>query len=585
MQIDIRTLILILGITHMMQVVVFYYQFKVNKQLNGIGWWLLWSSTELLGFVCLLLRNITSVLPYIIWVQNIIMLLGQVFIYIGIMKFFSRKIRYKFLVIIFLTFMISHFYFILIDNDIIKRSANISFFLAIISFITAYAIQKYKNKATALTANFITIVFIIHACVFVLRTFLLFTANGSFDVFSPTLVNLLPYLDALVVALLWTFGFIMMINQQLSFDIGETKAHFELIFKSSPDAVIITRLKDGYIIDCNDSFTLITGYSRLELIGQTTVSLALWKEVHDREMMVKGLKEKGVFENFEFLFRCKNGEARTGLLSARILHIKGEPHQLGVIRDITERKLVEEEIKTKNEQLNRLIIEKDKFFSIIAHDLRSPFGSFLGLTELLTEQLHLISKERLETLVKKLKESATNLYQLLENLLEWSRIEQGAIPFSPLMIKVKGLINENIAMMKEMASAKSINIEYSVAEDLTIYADLHMIQSVMRNLLSNAIKFSHRGSAIEVAVTEDKLGTVKFRVRDAGIGMSPEMMSNIFKIDARINRKGTENEASSGLGLILCKSFIEKHNGTIWVESEVGAGTTFHFTIPVNKGS
>lgn len=582
MEFDIKTLILILGITHLIQVVVFSYQYRANKQLNGPGWWLLWSATELLGFVFMLLRNIPSALPSIILFQNIIMLSGQVFIYIGIKRFFNSKINYKFLSVLFITFLLFHFYFILVNNAIIPRSVNISFFLALISFITAYAVYKNKNKATALTANFITIIFLLHGCVFTLRSALLLGNADGYDVFSPTLVNLLPYLDALIVALLWTFGFIMMINQQLNFDIREAKTHFELIFKSSPDAVIITRLKDGYIADCNDGFARMTGYSKAELIGQTTLSLALWNEIHDREILIKNLKDKGEFENFEFLFRTRAGETRTALISARVLNINGEPHQLGVIRDITERKLVEEEIRTKNEQLNQLNIEKDKFFSIIAHDLRSPFGSFLGLTELLTEQLYLLPKERLEALVKKLKESAVNLYQLLENLLEWSRMEQGAIPFNPVRLNVKGVMDENIEMMSEVAKAKAVIIYSNIPDDLNVVADWHMTQSIIRNLLSNAIKFSHRGSFVEIAARKDSTGQVEVRIRDTGIGMSMPIQSNLFNIAIRSNRKGTEGEASSGLGLILSKSFVEKHGGTIGVESEEGKGSTFYFTLPAN---
>lgn len=579
MKFDLQTLILILGITHLMQVVVFYYQYQANKQVKGPGWWLLWSATEVMGFIFILLRNIPSLLPAMVLVQNIVLLLGTTFIYIGVLRFFERRVNIRLLIYLFSVFLVIHFYFIFIDNNIGIRSVNISFFLALISFITAYGIYRYKTSATSLTANFNAFIFLVHGCVFLLRSFLIAKGASDFDTFTPTLVNYLPYLDALVVSLMWTFGFIMMLNQKLNSEITETKTHFELIFKTSPDAVIISRLNDGLIVDCNEGFTRISGYSRDEFIGTTTITLPLWENPDDRIRMVHILKEQGVCENFELLFRRKNGQVVTGLLSARILKLKGEPHLLSVIRDISERKLAEEEIKLKNEQLKKLNVEKDKFFSIIAHDLRSPFGSFLSLTEMLTEQFHKLTLSRLQELILKLKNSAANLFQLLENLLEWSRMEQGSIPFRPVLSRLKPLIDDTISMMAESAQAKSIVIKTRIPAELIIFADQHFLLSVMRNLVSNAIKFTPRNGSIEVLAFKTERN-VEIAIKDTGIGMSPELQENIFKIDARTSRKGTEGEQSSGLGLILCKSFIEKHNGSIWVESEEGRGTTFHFTLP-----
>ena len=582
MNIDLRTLALVLGITHLMQIVVFFYQYKANKEVEGPGWWLLWSAAEMLGFIIILLRAIPFLTFPIIVIQNLVLLIGPFFIYIGIVKFLGKKVNYRLLLYTFLTFSVIHFYYIFVDDNIEIRSVNISLFFALISFFTAYQIIKYSTKSIRLTANINAVVFLIHVGIFIARAVIIVKGASVDNVFSPSLANYIPYFDALIVSLMWTFGFIMMLNQKLNAGITEAKTHFELIFKTSPDAIIITRFEDGKITDCNEGFTRITGYTRDEFIGNDTLSLPLWENPAERDRMLQIVTQKGYCENFELFFRHKKGYTCTGLLSARTLKLNGETHLLGVVRDISERKAAEEEIKSKNEQLKKLNKEKDKFFSIMAHDLRSPFASFQGLTEMINEQFHALSQARLKELLGKLNFSASNLFQLLENLLEWSRIEQGVIPFRPEITELNQIVNESLSMLIESARAKSITIETNVPSDLKVYADRYYLLSILRNLISNAIKFTPKGGTIAITAFGSE-NQVEVIVQDSGIGMSPELLSNIFKIDAHISRKGTEGEASSGLGLILCKSFIEKHNGSIWVESEVGAGTTFHFKIPVSK--
>lgn len=584
MNFDLRTLALVLGITHLMQVVVFYHQYKANKEIEGPGWWLLWSVTEMLGFILILLREIPALTFLIMVIQNFVLLLGPFFIYIGVVKFLEKKVNYQLLLYMLLSFLSIHLYFVFINDNIEIRSVNVSLFLALISFFTAYSIYKFSTIAIRLTANLNAAIFLIHGGVFLIRAIIIINGTPIGNVFSPGIVNYIPYFDALIVSLMWTFGFIMMLNQKLHAEINVAKTHFELIFKTSPDAIIISRFRDGKIVDCNESFSRITGFSRDELIGNDTLSIPLWENPAERAKMIQMVSKMGACENFELLFYHKKGHTCTGLLSARTLNLNGETHLLGVVRDISDRKIAEEEIKSKNEQLKKLNIEKDKFFSIIAHDLRSPFASFHGLTEMINEQFHRLSPVRLKELVGKLNYSSSNLFQLLENLLEWSRMEQGSIPFRPEVKELGPLVNESISMFVDSARTKSITIETDIPADLKVFTDSHYMLSVLRNLISNALKFTPRGGIVNVKAlaSEDAIEVI---VRDSGIGMSPELLSNIFKIDAPTSRKGTEGEASSGLGLILCKSFIEKHNGTIWADSEVGAGTTFHFTIPVNKGS
>ena len=252
----------------------------------------------------------------------------------------------------------------------------------------------------------------------------------------------------------------------------------------------------------------------------------------------------------------------------------------GISREITERKLAEEEIKLKNELLQTINAEKDKFFSILAHDLKGPLSAFLGATQILAEEIQNMSFEEIKEITINMKESASNIYRLLENLLEWSRLKRGLLEFSPENLNVKQLIKTCIEVLKESARKKSIIIDYSFPDDIAVYADSRMMETVIRNLVSNAIKFTPIGGKVTVAAEKKSDQSIEIKIIDSGIGMTPELKGKLFLLNEKTSRKGTEGEPSTGLGLLLCKEFIGKHMGKIWVESEVGKGSVFRFILP-----
>ncbi|MFZ4571944.1 MAG: CHASE domain-containing sensor histidine kinase, partial [Bacteroidales bacterium] len=253
------------------------------------------------------------------------------------------------------------------------------------------------------------------------------------------------------------------------------------------------------------------------------------------------------------------------------------------ITDINSRKQAEAEIKRKNEELVILNAEKDKFFSIISHDLRSPFNAFLGLTHMMVEDLPSMQLEEIQKIALTMQNSATNLFRFLENLLDWSRAEQGLIPFNPETEHLLPIVNESLKMSLEPAKTKGIEINLEIPEDLEVFADVNLLQTVIRNLVSNAVKFTHKGGRVSVLAKASVNNSVELSVRDTGIGMSPEILNDLFRLDVQTSRRGTDGEPSTGLGLILCKDFIEKHGGKIVAESEEGKGSTFHFSLPAIK--
>lgn len=233
-------------------------------------------------------------------------------------------------------------------------------------------------------------------------------------------------------------------------------------------------------------------------------------------------------------------------------------------------------------ELKKINLTKDKFFSIIAHDLKGPMGGFTGMTELLAEHMKNMTMDEIQQYLGMLRDSSNNLFQLLENLLQWARLQQHEISFNPESIHLQSIVNENVKLIEEFARHKGIKINMDIPASINVFADKNMLQTILRNHISNALKFTPVGGNVMLTanVPDDKY--VEISVTDSGIGMTPEMIDSLFSLDARNGRPGTDGEPSTGLGLLLCKEFVEKHGGTIRVESKIDKGSRFRFSLPVN---
>lgn len=242
------------------------------------------------------------------------------------------------------------------------------------------------------------------------------------------------------------------------------------------------------------------------------------------------------------------------------------------------------QIETYSENLVHLNESKNKFFSIVAHDIRSPFNGFLGMSRLLANEIDTLSKEEIQYFGKSMEKSASGLYEFLENLLDWANVETGTAVYKPEILNFYKISNSTIELNEAFASNKNITIKNFIPENTFVFADERMINIVLRNLISNAIKFTSIGGNIEVGMMNDfnSSNHRTFYVKDNGIGISETDIYDIFRITKKTSREGTEGEKGTGLGLILCKQFIEKNDGKIWVESTLNEGATFYFTLPVS---
>lgn len=249
-------------------------------------------------------------------------------------------------------------------------------------------------------------------------------------------------------------------------------------------------------------------------------------------------------------------------------------------RDQLDRAL--QQLKIREEELRGTNAAKDKFFSIIAHDLKNPFSSILAFSDALSREWDDFDEKTKQTFIRSISLASQSTYRLLENLLMWSRTQTGGIQFLPETIDLSNVALEAIKITAGQAEAKKIKVISQIPFDSEVVADENMLQTVFRNLLTNAIKFSHTGGVVTIAVAIDDESS-QIEISDNGIGISPADQARLFKIDQNVKRAGTDNETGSGLGLLLCHELISKHGGRIWVESEPGKGSRFIFVLPATQ--
>jgi len=248
-------------------------------------------------------------------------------------------------------------------------------------------------------------------------------------------------------------------------------------------------------------------------------------------------------------------------------------NQISIINETNEK------LRASEQQLRYMVQTRDKLFSIIAHDLKNPFNALVGLTELLAIRSGEMEKEEVKEYSNLIHHSANKVLTLLENLLHWARSQTGKLSVKPQLYKLNDIANECIEFAALNANSKEVTLTQNINHNIFVFADRDTLATVIRNLLSNAIKFTPKGGNVGIEAHEETDKTI-IRISDTGVGIAPENLDKLFKIDKNVSTEGTEKESGTGLGLIICKEFIERNAGTITVSSQQGEGTTFTITLP-----
>lgn len=354
---------------------------------------------------------------------------------------------------------------------------------------------------------------------------------------------------------------------------------------NSPLSIVITDI-EGNIEYVNPYLCEFTGYSIDEIVGKNSrifksgnMPKKTYKELWDTVML-------GEVWNGELQNKKKDGTLIWE--SVRIAPIFDEEdiitHFVGIKEDITERKRNQELIEQSENDLREINAQKDRFFSIIAHDLRSPFSAVVQLSAMLKDSFKDLPKDRAQLFIDQMSDTSGRVFQLIENLLEWAHSQSGKIEFHPEALPLYKLADETAQFVEVSANQKQITIQNQINESETIWGDKNMIHTIIRNLLSNAVKYSPKNGKIIITAGKIFRREQKFiliSVQDFGVGIPQDKIDNLFRIDKQYTTLGTEQEKGTGLGLILCQEFVEKHNGEIWVESEQNKGSKFSFIIPV----
>ena len=339
---------------------------------------------------------------------------------------------------------------------------------------------------------------------------------------------------------------------------------------------------EGVYLGANSYFEELVGKKIEEIKGKTVRDIIPQEIAGEEYRKDLELIQNQNMMNYEMQFPAANGELREIVISKSVFkNFDGSvAGVIGVINDITEKKKAELALIESERKLREANATKDKFFSIISHDMKNPFTTLLGFTEMLTDDYDEFDDEERKSFIEEMRNVSRYSYKLLENLLKWAKLQMGKLDFKPVEVNLSAAANEVMMNLSEDAKLKGVELINNINENINVHADLMMMNTIIQNLFSNAIKFSRENGKAEIS-SEVKNNFVEVIVKDNGIGIKEEDISKLFRIDVHYVEIGSAKEKGTGLGLILCKEFVEKHGGTISIKSKLGEGTSVKFLIPI----
>lgn len=362
----------------------------------------------------------------------------------------------------------------------------------------------------------------------------------------------------------------------------ESEERYRTIFHVANAAIAVTD-HTGKFIKCNELWVKTFGYSEEELKSLSNIDITHADDIELTRAYSADLANGKIKTlRIEKRYIAKSKSIVWVDLSITFMKINDILNFYGVAVDITDKKNTEFKIQQQNIELQKLIGTKDQFISILAHDLRNSFNTIIGFSDLIKLNLHYYSLTEILSYVDVINETSVNTYHLLENLLTWAASQQEIISFHPLPHPLSLLATSCLSFVKNNADFKNIRIHIDIDEHIVVTVDGEMMKMVLRNLLSNAIKFTNFSGEINLSA-KVHASTVEIIVSDNGIGINKETLKTIFKIGETKSNRGTNDEKGTGFGLLLCKEFVEKHGGEICVESELGKGSRFIVSLPLEE--
>lgn len=502
-----------------------------------------------------------------------------VFFYLSFFRGITKPLSLPFQIIVAFALAISWFYFQGIEGVI-----PLFFFPAMFLLIYNNSGKKYWP----ILLGFVALAIVLTGIQFLFPEFFVASIdkNSRINYFSLSFITSLFVLGLATIILKKNFDQERVKTAQKNNELELSEGRFRDIAMSSGDWIWEVDENSVYTY-CSEKVEEILGYTPAEMIGKTPFDFMPDDEVKAvQEESRQIVSKRQAFKNWENWNLTKAGQ-RICVITSGVPVLDEQGNLIGyrgTDTDITRRKQAETTIQENLARLGELNATKDKFFSIISHDLKNPFNAIIGFSNILAEQVKEKNYEGIGKYAEIIQNSSQRAMDLLLNLLEWSRLQTGTIEFKPEKIAIAELINVAIDLFKETAQQKSIIISKKILQDIHVVADRAMISTILRNLISNAVKFTDAGGKIVVSAEQNQY-EMKVAVSDTGVGINKENLNKLFRIEENYSTEGTLKEKGTGLGLILCKEFVEKHGGKIWVESNTGSdvenpGSKFIFTIP-----
>lgn len=564
---------------------LFLYAIKRSQHIfRGVNFWIVSTVFIAIGYLMLALRDSIPFVISVLCSQYLFFIGGFARIY-GLDYFFNKpvsKIKKISSAIFTILFILLILYFTVINENILARTLIMGVSLSFLSVVAGIKIYNNKPIKGNFTYKFTAFIFHAFALIFILRIISWMFFPSIRHLFANSYFNSIQFFTNMIIDIAWSIMFFVIHNQKLALDTKESEEKYRSIFNNSISGIVLFN-KEGKYLDINPQYSKITGYSYPEIEQKSVGFITHPDDLVGLQNALKDLlSQKIVAYKNQLRIIHKNGQTVWLQLNATTNFKQDGTFEFVLVEayDITLQKIAEQELKESEAKLKEQVLSKDKFMSILAHDLKSPFNGILGFSDLLLDNLHNYSIKEIEEQLKLINASSYKTFQLLEDLLLWSQSQSGKLSFQPEIIEVKGFFSEIISQKQMLADAKKIRLNCDIPENISLVADPNMLKTILRNLISNAIKYTHEKGEITIHI-EKESDKAMIVISDNGIGIDKENLGKLWDLSFQYSTTGTAGEKGTGFGLLLCKDFVEKQGGKIWVESEFGKGCDFKFTLPL----
>ena len=596
---DIRTILIGYVISNLVCLIVIAFLWQQNRRRTfGLG---LWMAEFFFQFFAVLLVGLRGLIPDFlsIVVANFLVISGTIFLYVGLQRYLGvRRPNFPNWILL-AVYTAIQVYFTYFQPSLFVRTQNGSFALLIVSAQIALLMlfpPKGKNHEYS---HFIGAVFAAYCMVIMARITLDFLVPPAGEYFQSGLYDSLALLLYQMLFITLTFGLFLMVNRglvsELATEIGELESarsalarseeKYAKAFHNIPDAITITRASDGRIIEVNDTFYTMTGFSKTESEGQTTIDLNLWGNIADRDKIVSIIIEKGCVDRMETVFRRKNGRLFPAVISCESLVFGGVPCLITVVQDITKRKRAEQKVAILNRSLEARVkartaeleasnLELESFAYSVSHDLRTPLRSISGWSYLIKEEAGNSLVGSVTGYLDRIMDEVSLMGKLIDDLLDLSRVTRVELQKEP--VDLSAVAASITARLTAQHSHRSV--EFIIQPGLIVSGDRRLLEVALTNLFDNAIKFTGKIEQPRIEFKRITNGEKHYlSISDNGVGFNPDDARNLFGPFQRLHSQS--EFPGTGVGLATVQRIILRHGGKIWAESIKGEGASFNFTL------